>query len=66
MMGDPRLIPLSDTAKAKADVVAIPSVFLGYFKAIPWPEIAAFLACIWTALRIAEMVWGWLNKNRRK
>lgn len=65
-MGDPRLIPLSDAVKAKADVVAVPSALLGYLKAIPWPELAAFLACIWTALRIAELVWGWFAKKKRK
>lgn len=65
MMGDPKLIPLSDDLKAKADVVAVPSALLGYFQAIPWPELAAFLACIWTFLRIAEMLWGWWLKGRK-
>lgn len=63
-MGDPRLIPLSDAAKLKADAVAVPSALLGYFTAIPWTEIAAFLAAVYTGLRIVEMVWGWVRRRK--
>lgn len=63
-MGERQLIPLSSDTKIVADAVAVPSAFLGYLKAIPWPEVAAFLACIWTALRIAEMLYGWWNKRK--
>lgn len=62
-MGDPKLIPLSDAVKAKADVVAVPSAVLGYFSQIPWTDLAAFLACVYTGLRIVELVWGWLRKR---
>jgi hypothetical protein len=50
---------LSDAVKNKVDVGAMPLVVLGYFKAVPWPEIAAALACIYTLLRIVETLWGW-------
>ena len=56
-MGDPRLIPLSESVKAKVDVATVGGSLIGYFKAIPWPELAAALACLYTALRIVEMVW---------
>jgi hypothetical protein len=51
------MIPISDAAKAKGDVAAVSSAVAAFFKLIPWPEIAAFLACVYTALRIVE--WGW-------
>lgn len=57
------LIPMSDAAKTKTDVVVGSGALLGYFKAIPWPEIAAALACIYTLLRIGELVWGWWKKR---
>ena len=63
-MGDYHgLIPASDATKHKGDVVAIGSAVLAFFKLIPWPEFAAFLACVYTALRIAEVVWGWFRKK---
>jgi hypothetical protein len=60
-----RLIPLSDAAKTKVDVAAIGTAMASFFKAIPWPELAACAAFIYTALRILEMVWGW-NWKRKK
>lgn len=63
-MGDPKLIPLSDTIKSKVDVATAGSSLLGYFKAIPWPELAAFLACVYTALRIIEVVVEWRRKRQ--
>jgi hypothetical protein len=57
------LIPVSDAVKSKVDVGVGGSAVLGYFKAIPWPEIAAFLAVIYTALRIIELLWDrWHRK----
>lgn len=65
-MGDYHgLIPMSDSAKSKGDVVAVSTAALAYFKAIPWAEIAAFLACIYTALRIAEMLWSAWRKRKQ-
>ena len=57
------LIPLSDGAKTKVDAVTVIGALFGWLKLVPWPEIAAFLACVYTALRITEMLWGWW-KNR--
>lgn len=64
-MGDPRLIPLSDAAKTRVDVVAVPSTLLGWFQAIPWTEFAAAAACLYTLLRIIEVLWGWARQWRR-
>lgn len=52
------LIPLSDMAKGRCDVAAVSTAALAFFKAVPWPEIAAFLASLYTALRIIEFVVG--------
>jgi hypothetical protein len=60
------LIPLSDAAKEKGDVAAIATAFFAFFKVIPWPEIAAFAACVYTLLRIGELVWSWVRKKRRR
>lgn len=57
------LIPLSDAAKTKVDVVTASGSLLGVFKVIPWPELAAFLACVYTALRICELVADWWKKR---
>ena len=51
------LIPVSAAVKAKVDVVVVPTGLLAYFKMIPWPEIAAFLAVVYTGLRIGELLW---------
>lgn len=57
------LIPLSDAAKAKGDVAAIGGAAAAFFNVIPWPGIAAFLACVYTALRIVEWCWDrWKKK----
>lgn len=57
------LIPLSDAAKTRGDFVAVGGAALAFFKAIPWPEIAAFLAAAYTALRIIELVVGWVRRK---
>lgn len=57
---------IPESVKSKIDVVAVPTTFLGYFKAIPWPEIAACLGAIYTALRIGEwMVSRWKKRKGR-
>lgn len=49
------------------DVTAVVTAFLSFFKAIPWPEIAAFLAAVYTAMRIADYVWQrFVLKNKGK
>lgn len=62
-MTDPHLIPLSDSVKAKGDVAAGLGAIASLFKLIPWPEIAAFLAAVYTALRIIEWVVGKIRKK---
>lgn len=59
------LIPISDAIKAKLDVATITGAGLGFFDAIPWPSIAAFVAFLYTSLRIAELLYEWF-KNRDK
>jgi hypothetical protein len=49
----------SSSVKATGDVCAVSTATLAFFKAIPWPEIAACLAAIYTAIRIAELCWSW-------
>lgn len=56
-------LPLSEAAKARGDVASVGTAVLAYLKIIPWPELAAMLACIYTTLRIAELVSGWLKKK---
>jgi hypothetical protein len=60
------LIPLSDAAKEKGDVVATATAFFAFFKVIPWPEIAACAAFFYTALRIGELIWSWFRKKRSR
>lgn len=63
-MGERQFIPLPDAVKDRVDFVAMPMTVIGYFKAIPWTEIAAALACLYTALRIAELVVRWWKRRK--
>jgi hypothetical protein len=38
----------------KADGAAVGTAVLAFFKVIPWPEIAAFLAAVYTFLRLVD------------
>lgn len=58
------LIPLSDAAKQKGDVFAVTGAALAYFNAIPWANLAAAAAFIYTILRIAELIASWLKKKK--
>lgn len=66
------IIPLSEAAKHKVDLAAIPSALsMPFFTGIPWAEIASFLAAVYAFLRLVEWVtsravrlWEWV-KNRR-
>lgn len=69
-----QLIPLSEVAKTRADIVAVPgAISLPFFSGIPWVEIAAFLAAVYSVLRILEWAIGrvirlvrwWKNPERR-
>lgn len=57
------MIPVSDATKAKGDVAAVGGAVAAFFKLIPWPEIAAFLACVYTGLRIIEWAWDRWHKK---
>lgn len=54
---------IPEPAKTPADVTVVGGSILGFFKLIPWPEIAAFLACIYTVVRITEVVWDRFKKK---
>jgi len=58
------LIPLSDLTKGRCDIAAVTTAGLSFFKAIPWPELAAAAAFFYTVLRIVEVVIGWFKKGR--
>jgi hypothetical protein len=45
----------------KLDVWAVGTAFLSFFKLIPWPEIAAFLAALYTFFRLLGMAVKWLR-----
>lgn len=62
-MGERPAVYLSDAAKAKTDAVVVGSTALGYFDKIPWTDVAAILACVYTALRIAELIHGWITRK---
>ena len=57
------LIPLSDAAKTKGDFAAGATTALAFFKWIPWPELAACLAVVYTFLRICELLVGWCRRK---
>lgn len=49
---------LSPVGLKVADSTAVSTAFIGYFfKVIPWPEVAACLAAIYTLLRIIEWLY---------
>ncbi len=64
-MGDYKGIPLPDNVKTGLDAVVIPSALVSWMASISWPTIAAFLACVYTGLRIVELLHGWAKKRRK-
>ena len=50
MVNNQTLLKMGDTS-------AVTTALLSFFKLIPWPEIAAFLAVIYTGWRLVDMVW---------
>lgn len=60
-MGDSKMLPLVEVAKAKFDWIATGATALAFFKAIPWAEIAAALACVYWLIKIFQ-TW----RKRRK
>lgn len=59
------LIPVSNDVKTKVDVAAVSTAGLAFFKAIPWPELAACAAFVYTVLRIVEFLWAWIKGRSR-
>lgn len=57
---------LQEQLKTIGDSVAIPTAVLAWLHAISIPDAAALAACIYTVLRIAELLYGWLRKWRRR
>lgn len=49
----------------KADGAAVGTAFLAYFKVIPWPELAACAAFIYTILRTVQFVVDWIKRKRK-
>ena len=47
----------------RADAGAVATAFLAFFKLIPWPEIAAFLACVYTFMRLISMAHKWWRER---
>ena len=62
-MGDKPMMA-SEAIKARLDVAIVPTSLLGYFKAIPWPELAACLACVYTLCRIYELLAKWWRRRK--
>ena len=58
------LIPGSNEIKARVDVAAVGTAGLAWFKAIPWPEIAACLAALYTLVRLIEFLIAWWKGRR--
>lgn len=54
-----------EQVKALGDSVAIPTAFLVWLKAISIPDAAAFAALVYTILRIAELIYGWVKRKRK-
>lgn len=59
-------LPPQQLAKAAGDGIAIPTAFLVWAKAITIPDLAAAAALVYTLLRIAELLHGWLKKRKGK
>lgn len=57
------MIQISDSAKTAGDVTAGSTAFLTYFHSFPWSELAAAASFIYIALRIVELVVGWLRRR---
>ena len=47
----------------RADAGAVATAFLAFFNLIPWPQIAAFLACVYTLARLISMLVKWWKER---
>lgn len=50
---------MNDNHFTRTDGAAVGAALLAFFKLVPWPEIAAFLAALYTFLRLIGMVVDW-------
>lgn len=57
------IIPLSDNTKLGVDAVVVPTAITSYVASINWPTVLAILGCIYTALRIIELLHSWWKKK---
>jgi hypothetical protein len=57
---------LSNDLKAKIDVCAVGTAGLAFFKAIPWPELAACAAFVYTVLRTVEFLVAWFKGRKAR
>jgi hypothetical protein len=62
--GGALLIPGSNEVKTKLDFAAVGTAGFAFFKAIPWPELAACAAFLYTVLRIVEFLWAWFKGRK--
>lgn len=64
-MGDKPASMLAEAAQNKVDFwVGLPVTTIAYFKAIPWAEMAAALACVWWAMRIFRAAYQWWKRRK--
>lgn len=42
--------------KTALDGFSVTAAMAAFFEAVPWPEIAAFLSCIWIMTRLYEWI----------
>jgi hypothetical protein len=46
------------------DGAAVLTGVLSFFKAVPWPEIAGFLSCVWLVLQIGHWIYRRLRDRK--
>jgi hypothetical protein len=56
--------PRLNEVKTKLDLAAVGTAGFAFFKAIPWPELAACAAFFYTVLRIVEFLWAWFKGRK--
>jgi hypothetical protein len=51
-----------DITKHAISGLSVSTAFAAFFDAIPWPQIAAFLSCVWLAFQIADFIYKKVKK----
>lgn len=59
------MLQANDPALNKVDGAAVGTAFLAYFKLIPWPELAACAAFVYTVLRTVQFLVDWIKRKRQ-